>query len=170
MDDCHVDAPGLDSYAVASWAERVGGTNVFPDISSFRLFAYSCFSAARRVQVMSSLLGALSGKSPDQQSLLSVKVEGEPQRISINHLSRTSPSGQKILDNCSLDISAGQIVGLIGPSGSGKSTLLRAVNRLWEPEAGTIFVDGKDITKESVISVRKRIGMLFQTAALFDGA
>ena len=119
---------------------------------------------------MSPLLEVLSGKSPEEHSLLSVKVEGDSPRISINRLSRISSSGQTILDNCSLDISAGQIVGLIGPSGSGKSTLLRALNRLWEPEAGTVFYDGKDITKESVISVRKRIGMLFQTAALFDGA
>ncbi|CAN0907771.1 ABC transporter I family member 17, partial [Linum grandiflorum] len=62
-----------------------------------------------------------------------------------------------------------QIVGIIGPSGSGKSTLLRSLNRLWEPPSSTVFLDGRDITDIDVLSLRRKVGMLFQLPALFQG-
>lgn len=90
-------------------------------------------------------------------------------RIQVRNLSLVAQSGQKILDEVSFEVHTGKIVGLIGPSGSGKSTLLRALNRLWEPEKGAVLLDGVDITTLDVIKLRRRVGMLFQTAALFDG-
>jgi len=68
-----------------------------------------------------------------------------------------------------VDIPKGGIVGIIGPSGSGKSTLLRALNRLWEPPLGTVFLDGHDICDLDVLSLRRKVGMLFQLPALFEG-
>lgn len=90
-------------------------------------------------------------------------------KISIKDLNRYTDSGDLILSGVSLDIHAGTLVGIIGPSGSGKSTLLRALNRLWEPPPDSVFLDGQDVTKLDVISVRRRVGMLFQLPALFDG-
>ncbi|KAL4566744.1 hypothetical protein LXL04_030867 [Taraxacum kok-saghyz] len=55
------------------------------------------------------------------------------------------------------------------PSGSGKSTLVRALNRLWEPASGTVFLDGKDITGLDVLQLRRKVGMLFQLPVLFEG-
>lgn len=74
-----------------------------------------------------------------------------------------------LLKGISVEISGGLVYCIIGPSGSGKSTFLRAINRLWEPPADTIFLDGEDIVKMDVLTVRRRIGMLFQTPMLFDG-
>ncbi len=90
-------------------------------------------------------------------------------KISIKNLS-LSLRNSVILTNVSVEIPAGEITSLIGPSGSGKSTLLRCLNRLWEPPANAIFLDGQDITTLEVLSLRRRVGMLFQTAALFEGA
>ncbi|MCO5555148.1 hypothetical protein L7F22_008690 [Adiantum nelumboides] len=90
-------------------------------------------------------------------------------KISIKDLNRFTDSGELILSGASLDIYSGTVVGIIGPSGSGKSTLLRALNRLWEPPPDSVFLDAQDITKLDVISVRRRVGMLFQLPALFDG-
>ncbi|CAM6045970.1 unnamed protein product [Sphagnum compactum] len=90
-------------------------------------------------------------------------------KISIQSLERVVELDNHILTGISVDIQAGQVVGIIGPSGSGKSTLLRAINRLWEPPGDSIFLDGEDITKLNVLMVRRRIGMLFQTPLLFDG-
>lgn len=84
-------------------------------------------------------------------------------------MERFTDAGGVILSGVSLDILAGTVVGIIGPSGSGKSTLLRAFNRLWEPPPESVFVDGEDITTLNVLSVRRRIGMLFQLPALFEG-
>lgn len=90
-------------------------------------------------------------------------------KISVRKLERFSDAGVPILRDVSLDIPAGAVVGVIGPSGSGKSTFLRALNRLWEPPAESVFVDGEDVTSLDVISLRRRVGMLFQLPALFDG-
>jgi glycine betaine/proline transport system ATP-binding protein len=74
------------------------------------------------------------------------------------------------VNNASFDIKAGEIFVIMGLSGSGKSTLLRLLNRLIEPSAGSIEIDGKDITQMSrreLIQVRRRdISMVFQSFAL----
>jgi ABC-type phosphate transport system ATPase subunit len=77
---------------------------------------------------------------------------------------------ETILHQVSLAVPAGQVTSLIGPSGSGKSTLLRCLNRLWEPPAGTVWLEGVDITTLDVLALRRRVGMLFQQAAMFDGS
>ena len=75
------------------------------------------------------------------------------------------------VDNVSLDINEGELVVLMGLSGSGKSTLLRCVNRLIEPNRGSIFIDGEDVLRLSPKELRnlrqKKFGMVFQSFALF---
>ncbi len=75
----------------------------------------------------------------------------------------------KALDNVSLDVYDGEKVVIIGPSGSGKSTLLRSVNRLEEINAGTIIVDGHEISdpKTNINKVREEVGMVFQQFNVF---
>ena len=76
----------------------------------------------------------------------------------------------KVLEGIDLDVHRGQVVCVIGPSGSGKSTLLRCVNRLEEPTAGQILIEGVDITDPDteLDAVRSRIGMVFQSFNLFS--
>ena len=73
------------------------------------------------------------------------------------------------LKGIDLSVNKGQLVFMIGPSGSGKSTLLRCCNRLEEPTAGTILVDGEDITaaKADLNHIRQNIGMVFQHFNLY---
>jgi glycine betaine/proline transport system ATP-binding protein len=76
------------------------------------------------------------------------------------------------LDEVDLDIEAGEIFVVMGLSGSGKSTLLRHINRLIEPTAGRVRVDGQDVmalgTRELVALRRRRIAMVFQGFGLLD--
>jgi len=90
-------------------------------------------------------------------------------KMSVRNLQRKSEEGRSLLSGVSVDIWKGTVVGVIGPSGSGKSTFLRALNRLWEPPADSVFLDYHDITKLDVLALRRRVGMLFQTPALFEG-
>lgn len=94
----------------------------------------------------------------------------QPAKISVKNLTLALGNHNAILRDVSFDAPAGQITSLIGPSGSGKSTLLRCLNRLWEPPAGTVRLDGEDITDLDVLALRRRVGMLFQSAALFEGS
>jgi ABC-type phosphate transport system ATPase subunit len=90
-------------------------------------------------------------------------------KINITELTLALRNNAPILQDVSVEIPAGQITSLIGPSGSGKSTLLRCLNRLWEPPAGSVFLEGTDIVTLDVLQLRRRVGMLFQSAALFEG-
>ena len=78
-------------------------------------------------------------------------------------------AGDEILRGVDLDVPRGVVMGVIGPSGSGKSTLLRALNRLWEPAPGAVLLDGADICGLDVRALRRRVGMLFQQPAMFEG-
>ena len=73
------------------------------------------------------------------------------------------------LTNVSLEIPAGAFVGIVGQSGSGKSTLLKLLPRLYLPQSGSISIDGHDISKVSLDSLRQQIGIVPQDAVLFEG-
>ncbi|MFC4906782.1 amino acid ABC transporter ATP-binding protein [Actinomadura gamaensis] len=75
----------------------------------------------------------------------------------------------EVLRGIDLSVESGEVVCVIGPSGSGKSTLLRCVNLLEEPSAGTVAVDGVELTDPEVDidAARRRIGMVFQSFNLF---
>ncbi|KAI4330683.1 hypothetical protein MLD38_028945 [Melastoma candidum] len=97
------------------------------------------------------------------------KKGGKKIKFEIRDLVRVSDAGVPILNKINVDIPKGKIVGIIGPSGSGKSTMLRALNRLWEPPSGTVFLDGEDIRQLDVLSLRRKVGMLFQLPVMFEG-
>jgi len=71
------------------------------------------------------------------------------------------------VDGVSLDIPAGSFVALVGASGSGKSTLLQMINRLIDPSAGRVLLDGADIAAGPAPALRRRIGYVFQGIGLF---
>jgi ABC-type methionine transport system ATPase subunit len=65
------------------------------------------------------------------------------------------------------EMPGGAITAVVGPSGAGKSTLLRAINRLVEPTAGEIYLDGEPTSRMDPLKLRRRVGMVFQLPALF---
>jgi len=82
---------------------------------------------------------------------------------------RYGQRGPLILDHVNLYIEAGQFVGLVGLSGSGKSTLVQLVDRLYRPKEGKVILDGFDIEKLQIASLRRRIGYVPQDSLLFEG-
>ncbi|WP_434684988.1 peptidase domain-containing ABC transporter [Pseudanabaena minima] len=82
---------------------------------------------------------------------------------------RFNPNGPLQLNNVNLDVPQGQFVGVVGTSGAGKSTLTKLMSRLYEPEAGRIFIDEYDIGKVELYSLRRQIGVVLQDTLLFDG-
>jgi len=86
-----------------------------------------------------------------------------------NILFKFGTSGPHQIENVSLQIPAGSFVGIVGQSGSGKSTLMKLLPRLYNPEQGRILIDGYDIAKVSLSSVRQQIGIVPQDCLLFEG-
>ena len=84
---------------------------------------------------------------------------------------RKSFGRKVVLDGLDLDIGVGESVVVIGGSGSGKSVLAKCILGLMQPDAGSIEIDGQEVTRLSVGErerVMRKFGMLFQSAALFD--
>ncbi len=82
---------------------------------------------------------------------------------------RFGTSGPLQLSNINIEIPAGTFVGIVGQSGSGKSTLTKLLPRLYDPMSGRILVDGYDINKVELYSLRRQIGIVPQETLLFDG-
>ncbi|MBW4600732.1 MAG: peptidase domain-containing ABC transporter [Calothrix sp. FI2-JRJ7] len=78
-------------------------------------------------------------------------------------------NGQLQLCNINLNLNAGSFVGIVGQSGSGKSTLLKLLPRLYDPKSGAILIDGYDISKVELYSLRRQIGVVLQDTLLFEG-
>lgn len=91
--------------------------------------------------------------------------------LAIENLTKRYVTGDLAVDNVSLTIPAGQVVGLIGPSGAGKSSLIRCINRLIEPTNGRVRLQNVELTTLShrqLRHARRHIGMIFQEYALVD--
>jgi ATP-binding cassette subfamily B protein len=78
------------------------------------------------------------------------------------------PGGRTVFENFNLHIPAGQKVGVVGRSGAGKSTLLALIQRLDDVQGGAVLIDGQDISEVSQDSVRDRLAVVPQEAALFN--
>ena len=92
--------------------------------------------------------------------------------IQIQNLTKTygsAPDAPHALDDVSIDVVDGDIMGIIGMSGAGKSTLVRCINLLERPDSGRILVDGEDVTGltgTALRSYRRRVAMIFQNFGL----
>jgi subfamily B ATP-binding cassette protein HlyB/CyaB len=76
--------------------------------------------------------------------------------------------GPPVLDDISMDIDAGQVIGIVGRSGSGKSTLTKLLQRLYVPEHGTVRIDGIDLALADPAWLRRQIGVVLQENFLFN--
>ncbi|MEL0590449.1 MAG: peptidase domain-containing ABC transporter [Planktothrix rubescens PR222] len=82
---------------------------------------------------------------------------------------RFNPTGPLQLANINLDFPSGSFVAIVGLSGSGKSTLMKLLQRLYAPLSGRILIDGYDINKVELYSVRRQLGVVLQDTLLFNG-
>jgi ATP-binding cassette, subfamily B, bacterial HlyB/CyaB len=82
---------------------------------------------------------------------------------------RYRPDGQRVLEDVSFSLAAGQVVGIVGLSGSGKSTIAKLIQRLYVPESGRVLVDGMDLAMADPAWLRRQIGVVLQENVLFNG-
>ncbi len=78
-------------------------------------------------------------------------------------------AGARIVDDVTVEVRTGEVLVIVGPSGAGKSSFLRLLNRLDEPTSGTVRLKGLDYRQIPPGELRRRVGMVTQTAYLFPG-
>ncbi len=83
---------------------------------------------------------------------------------------RYSAENEEVLTNVSFKVKPGENIALVGPSGGGKTTICSLIPRFYEADSGTILVDGTDIRKATLSSLRKSIGVVQQDVYLFSGS
>lgn len=87
--------------------------------------------------------------------------------VILEGVTKVYPGNVKAVANFNLHINRGELVVLIGPSGCGKTTTLKMINRLIQPSAGKIFINGTDTDKLNAVELRRQIGYVIQDIALF---
>src|SRR6266404_8831273 len=91
-----------------------------------------------------------------------------PPLIAFAHVGKSFDGGRaKAVNDVSLGVAEGEFLAIVGGSGSGKTTLLRLANRLIDADAGTITIEGEDVRAADPVRLRRRIGYVFQSGALF---
>jgi osmoprotectant transport system ATP-binding protein len=87
--------------------------------------------------------------------------------VEFRDVSFTRAGGQRVLERFDLGIESGEVFALVGRSGAGKTTILKLVNRLLQPDAGAVFVEGRDTREWEPIRLRRRVGYILQDVGLF---
>ena len=88
------------------------------------------------------------------------KIKKQKPLISLKKISLSFNKKHIVLDNISLDISKGQVIGLLGPNGAGKSSLMNIITGLVKPNTGEIFINGKDISRYPIYERSKNLKFL----------
>jgi subfamily B ATP-binding cassette protein MsbA len=152
------------------------------DVGRFFLFLFAMLSLMQPVRSISSLnidiqQGLAAGKRIFEVLDVPPKIKNHPGAIKKESLEKNvtfdnvcfSYDGEKeVLSNISLEAKAGEVVALVGPSGGGKSTLMDLLPRFYDPTSGEIKIDGCDLKKIDLGSLRNLMGIVTQETILFN--
>ncbi|MBR3750449.1 MAG: ATP-binding cassette domain-containing protein [Clostridia bacterium] len=156
------------------------GTFTAGDMSMFTFFATALYSQLlwmgnlprTVVQMLTSLERVFDildehEELPSADKPIEHAIEGN---VSFKNVGFGYKSYEPVLENFSLDVKKGEMIGLVGASGAGKSTLINLVMRMYDVDEGSILVDGVDIRDIDKTSLHRQIGVVLQEPFLFSGS
>ncbi|MBR2401212.1 MAG: ABC transporter ATP-binding protein [Lachnospiraceae bacterium] len=106
--------------------------------------------------------------SEDVEELPDIEGSVEFSHVSFTY-DRGTPAETKVLEDVSFSVKPGETIALVGPTGAGKTTIVNLISRFYDIEEGVISVDGYDLTKVSIRSLRKQMGVMTQDNFIFHG-
>jgi ATP-binding cassette subfamily B protein/subfamily B ATP-binding cassette protein MsbA len=112
---------------------------------------------------------AVSAVGGADAAVTRVVVPARPGHIEFRDVCFSYEPGKPILSHISLAIRAGETIALVGANGSGKSTLLGLLPRFYDPDHGSVLIDGMDLRRVHLRSLRRQIGLVTQDTFLFEG-
>ncbi len=123
-------------------------------------------ASAKRIREVLEEEPDLNDEAAAQKELTVKEGRVEFRNVSFRYYKHSEDS---VLDNISLTIEPGSVVGIIGSTGCGKSTLVSMIPRLYDPDEGEILVDGVNVKDYSLYNLREGVGMVLQKNVLFSG-
>ena len=137
------------------------------NLSTFYNTLITNLSAAERIFAILDLKPALSSIDPKTGKLLPdlPEMTGE---VVFDHVTFSYDAHSPVLEDVSFTISPGQRIALVGETGAGKTTIVSLISRFYDPNEGKVMIDGHDIKKVSLESLRSQMGIMLQDTFLFS--
>jgi glucan exporter ATP-binding protein len=142
----------------------------FANLLISRLESAMQFAARLFLQLpgLEEYFGVLDAKTSVPEQPDAVELEVPKGEVAFEAVSFAYPGGPAILSDVSFVAQPGSVIALVGSTGAGKSTAMNLLQRLWDPTAGRVAIDGQDISHVTLESLRRSIGVVFQESMLFN--
>ena len=141
--------------------------NPIMNLSNFYNQVVQNLSAAQRIfDIMDTEPDICDEK--DAVTLPDVKGEVKFENVSFTY-DKGTPAETKVLENVNFTVKPGETIALVGPTGAGKTTIVNLISRFYDIEEGRILIDGYDLTKVSLESLRQQMGVMTQDNFIFHG-
>ncbi|MBO4808019.1 MAG: ABC transporter ATP-binding protein [Lachnospiraceae bacterium] len=146
----------VSSYASRFWQPIMNLGNIFNNFINNMAYLERIF------ETMDEPIGV--DDAPD--AALMNDINGE---VTFENVSFSYEPGKEILHNVSFTVKPGESVALVGPTGAGKSTIVSLISRFYNVDSGRILIDGQDISKVTLKSLRSQMGIMLQDSFIFSG-
>jgi subfamily B ATP-binding cassette protein MsbA len=129
----------------------------------------SVWNKIQQANAASRRVYSVIDRQPEVESPNAFELEPLKNKIEFRDIVFTYPSSETpVLKGINLSVEAGHNIAIVGPNGSGKTTLVNLIPRFYDPDAGQILIDGKDIHEATLFSLRSQIGMVTQNVVTFN--
>lgn len=146
----------MSGYASRFWEPIMGLSNIYNSFINNMAYLERIFEAMDEPVTV--------GDAEDAYELPEIKGD-----LSFEDVTFSYEPGKTILENLSFDVKAGESIALVGPTGAGKTTVVNLISRFYDIQGGKITIDGHDISKVTLESLRKQMGIMLQDSFIFSG-
>mgnify|MGYP002856293990 CR=1 FL=1 len=146
----------ISSYASRFWQPIMNLGNIFNNFINNMAYLERIFETMDEPVKVDDVPDAVRMK----------KIVGE---VTFENVSFSYEPGKEILHNVSFVVKPGESVALVGPTGAGKSTIVSLISRFYNVDSGRILIDGQDISKVTLNSLRSQMGIMLQDSFIFSG-
>jgi ATP-binding cassette subfamily B protein len=102
--------------------------------------------------------------APDAVTMPAIKGD-----VAFDHVSFSYEDGEVVLKEISFEVKQGQTIAIVGPTGAGKTTIVNLLSRFYNTDTGKVLIDGQDISKVTLHSLRSQMGVMMQDSFIFSG-
>ncbi|SDA60845.1 ATP-binding cassette, subfamily B [Butyrivibrio sp. INlla18] len=146
----------ISSYASRFWQPIMNLGNIFNNFINNMAYLERIFETMDEPVTIDD--------APDARPI--GKLVGE---VTFENVSFSYEKGKEVLHDVSFSVKPGESVALVGPTGAGKSTIVSLISRFYDVQSGRILIDGQDISKVTLNSLRSQMGIMLQDSFIFSG-